>query len=124
MLTGFGYRAEVRAHQARAVARLLPRVRDIRRFGSCALDLCHVAEGLADGYVEEGPNLWDWAAGSLVLTEAGGRFAVLPGTLRSSVPDAAAEALLVGAPAEGWATFLALLEETGFLATNERPDGE
>ena len=47
----------------RRVARLLPRVRDIRRMGSCALDLCHVAEGSGDAYVEEGPARWDWAAG-------------------------------------------------------------
>lgn len=118
VLTGFGYRADVRAHQARTVAALLPRVRDIRRLGSCALDLCHVAEGVADGYVEEGPQPWDWAAGSLVLTEAGGRFGVLAGTLVDSVPDRAAEGLLVGAPRDGWDGFLAALTDAGFLAGN------
>jgi myo-inositol-1(or 4)-monophosphatase len=69
--TGFSYLAETRAHQAAAVARLLPRVRDIRRLGSCALDLCHVAEGLVDGYVEEGVQLWDHAAGALIARAAG-----------------------------------------------------
>ena len=54
--TGFSYVPEVRGDQAAAIAALLPRVRDIRRPGSCALDLCAVAAGEADGYVEEGPT--------------------------------------------------------------------
>lgn len=115
VLTGFGYRADVRTHQAERVARLLPLVRDIRRMGSCALDLCHVAEGSADGYVEEGPQPWDWSAGSLVLTEAGGRFEVLAGTLAETVADAPRRALVTGAPAEGWDDFLGLLRAAGFL---------
>ena len=52
---------------------LLPRIRDIRRFGSCALDLCGVAQGSLDGYLEEGVNLWDHAAGGLIATSAGAR---------------------------------------------------
>ena len=48
--------ATIRAHQAEAVARMLPQVRDIRRIGSCALDLCAVAAGSLDAYVEEGPH--------------------------------------------------------------------
>ena len=56
VLTGFGYQREVREHQAGCVAALLPEVRDIRRMGSCALDLCHVADGSGDGYVEAGPQ--------------------------------------------------------------------
>lgn len=115
VLTGFGYRADVRAHQAARVAALLPRVRDVRRMGSCALDLCHVAEGSADAYVEEGPQPWDWSAGALVLRESGGRFGVLPGTLRQSVPEAPARALVVGAPREGWESLLAALREAAFL---------
>lgn len=71
--TGFGYDAEQRARQARALTAILPRVRDIRRFGSAALDLCHVADGTLDGYYEEGLNPWDMAAGWLLVTEAGGR---------------------------------------------------
>ena len=74
VLTGFGYQREVREHQAGCIAALLPEVRDIRRMGSCALDLCHVADGSGDGYVEAGPQAWDWSAGGLVLSEAGGRF--------------------------------------------------
>ena len=44
----------------------LPQIRDLRRLGSCALDLCHIAEGMLDAYVEEGVNLWDHAAGGLI----------------------------------------------------------
>ena len=118
VLTGFGYRADVRAGQAERVARMLPRVRDVRRMGSCALDLCHVAEGRADGYVEEGPNLWDHAAGSLVATEAGARFGLLPGTLAEQLEGWGQAAVVVAAPADGWHDFLALLTECGFLLQN------
>lgn len=115
VLTGFGYRADVRAGQAERVARMLPRVRDVRRLGSCALDLCHVAEGSADGYVEEGPNLWDHAAGSLVATEAGARFARLPGTLGETIDGWRQPTVLVAAPEAGWDAFVTLLTECGFL---------
>ena len=71
--TGFSYEADQREVQARALVRLLPRIRDIRRFGACSLDLCGVAEGSLDGYVEEGVNLWDHAAGGLVARPAGAR---------------------------------------------------
>jgi myo-inositol-1(or 4)-monophosphatase len=116
VLTGFGYVPEVRAHQGACVARLLPSVRDIRRMGSCALDLCHVAEGSADGYVEEGPQPWDWSAGGLVLAEAGGRFEVVPGSLHEAVAGTAERALVVGAPASGWDDFTGLLRTAGFFA--------
>lgn len=69
--TGFAYDARVRAEQARTVAALLPLVRDVRRFGSAALDLCFVAEGRLDVYYEGGLNDWDRAAGGLVAEEAG-----------------------------------------------------
>ncbi|WP_221478541.1 inositol monophosphatase family protein [Paractinoplanes abujensis] len=69
--TGFSYDARRRAHQGQVVAGLITRVRDIRRFGAAALDLCAVAEGMLDGYYEKGLNPWDWAAGGLVATEAG-----------------------------------------------------
>ena len=115
VLTGFGYRADVRAGQAQRIARLLPRVRDIRRMGSCALDLCHVAEGSADGYVEEGPRPWDHAAGSLVATEAGARFAVLPGVLGRELLGRVEPTVVVAAPADGWDDFLALLTECDIL---------
>ncbi|WP_239455288.1 inositol monophosphatase family protein [Nocardioides gilvus] len=114
VLTGFGYRSEVRAHQGACVARLLPVVRDIRRMGSCALDLCHVAEGMADGYVEEGPRPWDWAAGRLVVTEAGGRFELLPGHL-GRLEGWPKESVVVAAPAAGWDGFVSDLAAAGFL---------
>lgn len=69
--TGFGYRSELRARQGELVAALLPRVRDIRRYGSAALDLCAVAAGWVDGYFEHATHEWDWAAGALIAAEAG-----------------------------------------------------
>lgn len=69
--TGFGYAAERRVRQGRLVLDLLPRVRDIRRAGSAALDLCSVASGRVDAYYETGLNPWDLAAGWLVAEEAG-----------------------------------------------------
>ncbi len=69
--TGFGYAAEVRERQARLLVELLPRIRDLRRHGSAALDLCAVACGRLDAYYETGLHPWDRAAGELVATEAG-----------------------------------------------------
>ncbi len=69
--TGFGYLPERRATQGALLARLLPRIRDIRRYGSAALDLCAVAAGNIDAYFEEGVQQWDVAAGGLVAREAG-----------------------------------------------------
>jgi myo-inositol-1(or 4)-monophosphatase len=69
--TGFSYRPERRARQAAMVACMLPRVRDVRRAGSAALDLCSVASGWLDGFVEHGLHRWDWAAGALIAAEAG-----------------------------------------------------
>jgi myo-inositol-1(or 4)-monophosphatase len=69
--TGFGYDPARRRHQAAVLARLLPEVRDIRRFGAAALDLCLTAEGALDAYFEKGLNPWDHAAGGLVAEEAG-----------------------------------------------------
>ncbi len=71
LATGFGYASERRAEQGRLIADLLPRVRDIRRIGSAALDLCMVASGLVDAHFEHGLSPWDWAAGSLIASEAG-----------------------------------------------------
>jgi myo-inositol-1(or 4)-monophosphatase len=69
--TGFGYQAEQRRTQGAVVAALLPRVRDIRRYGSSALDLCSVAAGRVDAYYELNLKPWDHAAGALVAAEAG-----------------------------------------------------
>ncbi|MDQ6837707.1 MAG: inositol monophosphatase [Actinomycetota bacterium] len=86
--TGFGYRAQRRSEQARVAATVLPAVRDIRRFGSAALDLCWVAGGRVDAYYEWGLNPWDLSAGRLICDEAGGRTGILAGrTILASVPD-------------------------------------
>lgn len=69
--TGFGYSASRRALQGAIVATLLPQVRDIRRIGSAALDLCAVAAGRLDAFYEEGVQHWDVAAGGLIAREAG-----------------------------------------------------
>jgi myo-inositol-1(or 4)-monophosphatase len=77
--TGFGYRRQRREGQARVLTGVLPRVRDLRRSGSAALDLCGVATGSLDAYYERGVNVWDIAAAALVLTEAGGTLRGLRG---------------------------------------------
>jgi myo-inositol-1(or 4)-monophosphatase len=69
--TGFGYVADVRARQGEVLAAILPEIRDIRRAGSAALDLCSVACGMVDAYYESGLNAWDLAAGWIIATEAG-----------------------------------------------------
>ena len=76
--TGFSYDAGVRARQAAVLARVLPRVRDIRRFGAAALDLCWCACGRFDGYYERGLHAWDIAAGSLIAQRAGLEVRPLP----------------------------------------------
>jgi myo-inositol-1(or 4)-monophosphatase len=108
--TGFSYEPRIRAIQAEAVAELLPQVADIRRFGSCALDLCHVAEGMLDGYVEEGVNLWDRAAGALIAEGAGARCELAVG--------AGGRELLLCAPEQGFAEFRKAVERAGFLASS------
>jgi len=82
--TGFSYDTERRVEQAAVVSRLLPRVRDLRRVGSAALDLCSVAAGRLDAYYERGVQAWDMAAGALVAAEAG---AVLSGLQGVASPD-------------------------------------
>ncbi|HYN57643.1 MAG TPA: inositol monophosphatase family protein [Motilibacterales bacterium] len=69
--TGFGYAEARRSAQARALTTILPAVRDIRRAGAAAVDLCWAAAGRVDCYYERGLNPWDFAAGVLVATEAG-----------------------------------------------------
>jgi myo-inositol-1(or 4)-monophosphatase len=69
--TGLAYDAEVRRAQARALERLAPRVRDIRRFGSAALDLAWTAAGRFDAYYERSVKQWDIAAGALICERAG-----------------------------------------------------
>ena len=106
--TGFSYEREVRVSQTATFARLLPQIADIRRFGSCALDLCSVADGSLDGYVEEGiGGPWDYAGGALVAREAGARTEVLTG--------AAGRILVIAAPGDGYDEFRALVTGCGYL---------
>jgi myo-inositol-1(or 4)-monophosphatase len=77
--TGFGYERDRRAAQAEVVSRVLPEVRDIRRAGAAALDLAWLAAGRLDGFWERGLMAWDWAAGALLVEEAGGAITELPG---------------------------------------------
>jgi len=69
--TGFSYDADRRGAQAAALTTILPRVRDIRRLGGAAVDLCALACGRVDAYYERGLGPWDCAAGALIATEAG-----------------------------------------------------
>lgn len=77
--TGFAYDARRRAAQASVLPRLIPTVRDIRRVGAGALDLCAVAAGRVDAYFELGLSPWDLSAGGLIATEAGARLGGLQG---------------------------------------------
>ena len=82
--TGFGYDAGRRQVQGEVVAALLPHVRDIRRGGSAAVDLCSVAAGRLDAFFERGLNYWDYAAGGLIAREAGALVGGLSGRPESS----------------------------------------
>ena len=104
--TGFGYVAQARAAQGAVAARVLPHVRDIRRGGSAALDLCWVACGRLDGYYEAGLQAWDMAAGVLIAAEAGAVTAGLTGG--PPVPGSVVAATPGVAPA-----LLRLLDEAG-----------
>ncbi len=106
--TGFSYSRDVRTRQGRAVAELVARVRDVRRGGSCALDLCALAEGALDGYVEEGPSWWDHAAAGLVAEEAGAVVDVSAG------PELD---LVVAAPAATYDAFARLVVDCGFRSS-------
>lgn len=86
--TGFSYSAQAREWQASVVARMLGKLRDIRRFGSAAIDLCWVGAGRLDAFFEWGLNRWDYAAGQLICAEAGGRVGQLRGgTVLAATPS-------------------------------------
>jgi myo-inositol-1(or 4)-monophosphatase len=104
--TGFGYLSERRAAQAEVLRSLLPRVRDIRRGGSAAIDLCDLACGRLDGYYERGLNAWDFAAGELIAREAGALTGGRPGKSLSGE-------LAVGAPPGLFEPLQRLLDELG-----------
>jgi fructose-1,6-bisphosphatase/inositol monophosphatase family enzyme len=94
--TGFSYIPERRVRQAAMLPAILPAVRDLRRFGSAAIDLAWVACGRLDGYFERGLSPWDWAAGRLVVAEAGGVVEELPATDEDPVGCVAAPPALIG----------------------------
>lgn len=71
LATGFAYDLNLRISQGTAMAKLLPKIRDLRRNGAAAVDLCYVAMGALDGYFEASLKEWDHAAGGLIATEAG-----------------------------------------------------
>jgi myo-inositol-1(or 4)-monophosphatase len=104
--TGFAYDAERRGHQAAALAHVLPRVRDMRRGGAAAVDLCWVACGRLDGFFERGLQPWDLAAGSLVASEAGAAVEIRP----TGTPP---RPLVVAATPPLFGALCALIEEAG-----------
>jgi myo-inositol-1(or 4)-monophosphatase len=107
--TGFSYAAAQRERQGAAAAYVLSRVRDIRRGGTAALDLCHVAAGHVDAYWELDLSPWDSAAGAVIAREAGAAVE-FPAAAHGSGPAVvAAHSLLMPA-------FLRLLREAGALA--------
>jgi myo-inositol-1(or 4)-monophosphatase len=109
--TGFAYSHRRRSVQAELVSKVLPKVRDVRRIGSAALDLCMVAAGRLDAYYEHGLHVWDSAAGALIAAEAGAR------VLLPEPGDPQRNAALVVAAAPGIADqLLSALGEFGGLA--------
>lgn len=109
--TGFSYEATVRASQADVLRHVLPRVRDIRRRGSAALDLCWVACGRLDAYYERdhgGP--WDIAAGEVIVREAGGVVGNLVGA--RNAPVTTPDVVLAAGPAL-FDQLVALLRDAG-----------
>ncbi|MDQ1632180.1 MAG: monophosphatase, partial [Frankiaceae bacterium] len=98
-----------RATQAQVLTRVLPQVRDVRRFGSAAIDLCHVAEAVVDVYYERGLNPWDLAAGGLIAQEAGVQIGGLDGA-------SAGVDLVIAAPPQLWGPL------TDILDGDPRPD--
>lgn len=77
--SGFAYDIERRKVQAEFMKDFLPQIRDLRRLGACAVDLCHVASGSLDAFFEAGVNEWDYAAAGLIATEAGAKLSINSG---------------------------------------------
>lgn len=99
--TGFGYSMQRRAAQAELLAHLLPVVRDVRRIGSAALDLCMIAAGRLDAYYEHGLQIWDCAAGALIAAEAGARVLLPTPAVPIALDGSTGSAGLVVAAAPG-----------------------
>lgn len=104
--TGFNYLPSIREHQAKAAVAMIPHIRDIRRLGSAALDLCAVAEGTLDAFVEQGLKEWDLAAGELISRESGAKIVGLNGP-----PD---ERLVISATPAIARDFFELVNVCGF----------
>lgn len=102
--TGFHYKVEVRTAQVAELARMMPQIRDIRRMGSAALDLCFVACGRYDAYVERGLRPWDLLAAQLIVEEAGGRVEGLHGAPAGELIATAAGGALYDAFHDGLLT--------------------
>jgi myo-inositol-1(or 4)-monophosphatase len=108
--TGFAYDAAVRRAQGAIVARLLPRVRDIRRAGSAALDMAWTGAGHLDAYYERGVKAWDIAAGALICTCAGLEVRRLAAIAATDGSPELPEGVIVAAPE--------LIDELEALITN------
>ena len=104
--TGFSYQPDRRARQARRLARLLPQVRDVRRSGSAAVDLCRVASARLDAYFEDHLNSWDVSAGLLIAAEAGASTSDLAGG-----PPTSSDVMVASAGVHS--QLLAAIAETG-----------
>jgi myo-inositol-1(or 4)-monophosphatase len=102
--TGFGYSAGRREHQAKVLLRVIPQIRDIRRYGAASLDLCAAAEGKVDAYYERGLKPWDLSAGGLIAQEAG----LVVGGLGGKPAD---EDLVVAAPPAIFPALVTLLAQ-------------
>ena len=100
--TGFAYDPARRVRQAAVLHAVLPRIRDIRRMGAAALDLCSVACGRVDAYWERGLGPWDLAAGSLIAREGGATVRADDGLVLAATPGIfdALQGILVDAGAE------------------------
>ncbi len=107
--TGFSYDATHRAQQGAVVAAVLGRIRDLRRGGAAALDLCHIAAGHVDAYWELDLSPWDYGAGVLIAREAGAAVELAPAAHGAGPAVVAAHPALMP-------TFLELLREAGALA--------
>lgn len=103
--TGFGYSSVRRGLQAEIVASVLPQIADIRRSGCAVVDLCWLASGFIDGYFEIGLNPWDYSAGALIVSLAGGRV--------EAPLDADLGKLLISSTPEIFDEFEKLLHEAG-----------
>jgi myo-inositol-1(or 4)-monophosphatase len=101
--TGFGYEPHRRAWQAQVLSQILEHIRDIRRIGSAAIDMCLVAEGAMDMYYERGLKPWDLAAASIIAQEAGTTVCGLRG-------QKASETMTVAGRGEALAGLITLLE--------------